>query len=60
MKIINKHGDELPVFEWNRMFLSCAINYNYSKFIEKVMIVAYMIIHGIGLPRIPKEGKELL
>ena len=60
LQITNEHGDEFPVFQWNPMFLRCAKNSNYSKFTGKAMRVAYMIIHGIDLPRMPKEGRELV
>ena len=45
-------------YEWNPSFFKHEKNSNYSNFTNKVMKVAYTIIHGTSIARMPQEGKE--
>ena len=47
----------LHVYEWNPIFIRKASNSNFTVFTNRVMKIAYVVIHGIYLPRIPREGK---
>ena len=40
------------------MFIRKENNFNFTEFTNKVIKIAYTIINGISMPRIPREGKE--
>ena len=51
---------ELPFHEWNPLFVRKTSNSNLKEFTNKVMNIAYNIIHGVDLRKITKEGREWL
>ena len=48
----------IHVYEWNHILIREASNSNFIEFTNKVMIITYMVIDGINLPRMAIKGKE--
>ena len=55
--MIDQLDKNIPMYEWNPIFVRKYSNSNFTKFTNKVMRIVYVVIHGIDLPRMPREGK---
>ena len=51
---------DLLVHEWNPIYVRKCSKSNFIEFTNKVMRITYNVIHGIDMPRMPKEGREWL
>ena len=46
----DEKGNQLSILKWSELFLIRDDNANYSEFTNKVMKIAYTIIHGSKPP----------